>query len=233
VHAVLDRPSAPTAGPLTYVGWLAAGRKVRHGEHGHRPTARADGTPRAHVFNLDQTDIPPTRYTDSIDPTRKAHPMTTPPTTTGPLTLATCSYLEFTHDMGTPIRFTFGYPRFLKLAYKIAGHAKLITPTRAILDIGAQDAYALAYRRHLNDQGTAAIRDELTRLVPGGGQVVLLCFERLNEVDKKTHAPKWCHRTIFGEWWTEQTGDNVPELGNHTHTTPTPTEPAEEPLTLF
>jgi hypothetical protein len=35
---------------------------------------------------------------------------------------------------------------------------------------------------------------------------VCLCFEDL------TKPGLWCHRQIFARWWTEETGEAVPEL---------------------
>lgn len=144
------------------------------------------------------------------------------------MALATCSYTEFRPEMGTPVRFTAGYPRWLKLDYKIAGWARLPSPTREILSLvpEGRDVYTAAYRRHLDVHGVDAIRAELVRLVPDGGRIVLLCFERLDEVDKKTRQSKWCHRTTFARWYEALTGEDVPELGA-THAT------AVSPPTLF
>jgi len=140
--------------------------------------------------------------------------------------LATCSYTEYRTEMGIPVRFTVGAPRW-RLPYTLAGVARLCTPTRAMLSL-PKDAYALAYRRHLaaaegSGRGLDAIAAELVRLAvdahledrPEGEQrLVLLCFERLNET-AKGGGENWCHRSMFAAWWTEQTGQEVPELGAH------------------
>lgn len=47
--------------------------------------------------------------------------------------------------------------------------------------------------------------DELHRLA-GAHEPVLLCFE-------KPGGPQWCHRALISEWFLEQLGEHVPELG--------------------
>lgn len=148
--------------------------------------------------------------------------------------LATCSYTEFRPEMGVPVRSTVSSPRW-KLPYTIAGHAKLITPTRPMLKM-EPDAYTLSYLRILNGNGIDLIRTELAALAVEGGsdRVVLLCYERLNEREKDGTA-KFCHRSLFAQWYQAQTGEEVPELGKlpdsgHAHT---PVTMAEVSSTLF
>ncbi|MGA5599604.1 hypothetical protein ACPCUF_00960 [Streptomyces griseoincarnatus] len=135
--------------------------------------------------------------------------------------LATCTYQEFTPDMGAPIRTTAGHPRF-PLGYELAGHARLITPTRELLVQNLpRDAYEFSYRRLLAAHGIQRIYAELAALSAraGGARLVLLCFDRL---DKLKPADAWCHRTMWATWWLEQTGEKVPELG----ALPTPPPPS-------
>ncbi|MBT2453276.1 hypothetical protein [Streptomyces sp. ISL-86] len=137
------------------------------------------------------------------------------------LRLATCTYQEFAPHMGTPVRTTVGYPRF-SLSYQLGGHAKLITPTRDLLKINAQDAYEFSYRRLLNGNGLDNIRRELMSIAGANdldSPLVLLCFDRL---DKLTPPDNWCHRSHFAKWWTEQTEQEVPELGGRS-AAPAPT----------
>ncbi|MGW3736643.1 hypothetical protein [Streptomyces sp. NPDC005148] len=139
------------------------------------------------------------------------------------LRLATCTYQEFAPHMGTPVRTTAGHPRF-SLSYKLAGHARLITPARELLKINVRDAYEWGYRRLLNGNGIDAIHAELTAIAGSfdlDSPLVLLCFDRL---DKLTPPDNWCHRSMLAAWWTEQTGDEVPELGGL---------PTAAPPTLF
>ncbi|WP_254878538.1 hypothetical protein [Streptomyces sp. NA04227] len=123
--------------------------------------------------------------------------------------LATCTYQEFAPHMGTPVRTTVGHPRF-PLSYQLGGIARSVTPTRSLLKIESEDAYEFIYRRLLNERGIDAIREELTAIAGANDlevPVVLLCFDKLSK------PGNWCHRTHFAKWWTEQTGQEVPELG--------------------
>ncbi|MFF4391467.1 hypothetical protein ACFY0G_32465 [Streptomyces sp. NPDC001552] len=139
------------------------------------------------------------------------------------LRLATCTYQEFAPHMGTPVRTTYGHPRFA-LPYQLGGHAQLITPTRDLLRIKAQDAYEFSYRRLLNGNGLENVQRELGAIAGANdldAPLVLLCFDRL---DRLTPPDDWCHRLHFGRWYAEQTGQEVPELGARR---------AAPPLTLF
>ncbi|MER6559743.1 hypothetical protein ABT300_18815 [Streptomyces sp. NPDC001027] len=133
--------------------------------------------------------------------------------------LATCTYQEFTPPMGAPIRTTAGHPRF-PLAYELAGHARLITPTRELLAQNLpKDAYEFSYRRLLNGQGIHRIHAELAGLAArtGAARLVLLCFDRY---DRLKPPNDWCHREFFAKWWLEQTGEEIPELGARSATPP-------------
>jgi hypothetical protein len=133
--------------------------------------------------------------------------------------LATCTYQEFTPGMGAPIRTTAGHPRF-PLGYELAGHARLITPTRELLAQNLpKDAYEFSYRRILNGHGIDRIYAELAGLAArnGGARLVLLCFDRY---DRLKPADAWCHRAMFARYWLEQTGEEIPELGAQPSTPP-------------
>ncbi|MEU8870465.1 hypothetical protein AB0D24_04730 [Streptomyces javensis] len=139
--------------------------------------------------------------------------------------LATCTYQEFAPDMGTPVRTTVGHPRF-PLSYQLGGIARSVTPTRHLLKIEAEDAYEFSYRRLLNDRGVDLIREELTAIAGANDldvPVVLLCFDKLSK------PGNWCHRTHFAKWWTDQTGEEVPELG----AVPVPAPPTPPALFEF
>lgn len=122
------------------------------------------------------------------------------------LALATCTYQEFTPTMGAPIRTTAGAPRW-PLGYQLAGHARLVTPTRELLAANLpEDAYEFSYRRILNGHGIDRIRAELAVLATrvGGTRLVLLCFDKLGK------PGNWCHRIHLARWYLEQTGEEVP-----------------------
>ncbi|MEU6928977.1 hypothetical protein AB0A05_07415 [Streptomyces sp. NPDC046374] len=135
------------------------------------------------------------------------------------LRIATCTYQEFSPDMGTPIRTTAGGVRF-PLGYQLGGHARLVTPPWELVRAGlAADAYEFHYRRQLADTGVDLIRAELLAIAGAwdlDAPAVLLCFDRLDK------PGQWCHRTMFATWWTAETGEDVPELGAKPHR-PAPT----------
>ncbi|MER6977658.1 hypothetical protein [Streptomyces carpinensis] len=126
------------------------------------------------------------------------------------LRIATCTFQEFQPAMGTPVRTTAGRPRF-QLPYALGGHAKLVTPPWSLVRAGlAADAYEFQYRRMLDQIGIDAIREELLEIARANdldAPVVLLCFDKLGI------EGNWCHRSHLSRWYTEQTGEQVPELG--------------------
>jgi hypothetical protein len=119
--------------------------------------------------------------------------------------LFTCRYQRFQPTMGLPVRTTVGYPRFLK--YDLAGHARLISPTWPMLTLD-YDSYLARYRLLLDEAGVDAIRGELEAIAADHDhqRLVLLCFDDLSEPDG------WCHRRMFADWWTQHTGEPIPEL---------------------
>ena len=46
----------------------------------------------------------------------------------------------------------------------------------------------------------------LIEKAPHGKELVLLCYEDVRV------PGDWCHRTVFAEWWAEQTGELIEEL---------------------
>lgn len=125
------------------------------------------------------------------------------------LDLFTCSYKEMRAPMGVPVRFTVGAPRFA-LQYPLSHVFRGGTPTRAMLHL-PKPAYREAYFALLDGRGVTDLAGELLKIaeVEGQSRLVLLCFEDLGK------PSLWCHRTLFGEWWKDRTGDEVRELGRH------------------
>jgi len=140
--------------------------------------------------------------------------------------LATCRYQRFHPTLGAPIRTTVGAPRW-KLPYEIAEHFKLITPPREILKFG-REAYVERYLDMLEALGVERIRDETIEIADRlkASTLVFLCFEDL------TNPDVFCHRRLFADWWTEKTGETVPEVGElrsadvRKHDVPDVTKPA-------
>lgn len=125
------------------------------------------------------------------------------------LDLFTCSYKEFRPAMGVPVRSTVGAPRF-PLPYPLAYVAGKVTPHSSMLRRPYSE-YRSLYLAMLDRRGVKAVVDELfaIRDAADDHRLVLLCFDDLSKPDA------WCHRTMFAEWWLQNTGDTVRELGSH------------------
>ena len=123
--------------------------------------------------------------------------------------LFTSRYQRFRAGQGAPVRTTVGGARF-PLGYELAGHARLITPTWALVKLDHEQAYRELYRARLDGAGVDAIAEELGDIAHNAGtdRLVLLCF-----CDLSVPPPDaWCHRRMFAEWWQQATGVDVPEL---------------------
>lgn len=145
--------------------------------------------------------------------------------------VATCSYSEYKPEMGAAVRISLGSPRWWKTPPPASIWS--LTPRREYLHSG-RDVYLPRYFAQLDYYGVDMIRQEFERVAKETGQdtIVLLCFEKL---DKKGAGPDhWCHRREFAQWWMEQTGEILPELGGLPpaagDTPPEPEVPLEEPL---
>jgi len=122
--------------------------------------------------------------------------------------LFTSRYQRFRPSQGAPVRTTVGAPRF-QLNYELAGEARLLMPSYAMLKL-AEEPYRAIYRERLEAAGVDAIRRQLEAIAVAAhaDRLVLLCF-----CDLSAPAPDgWCHRRMFAQWWQERTGEAVPEL---------------------
>jgi hypothetical protein len=65
------------------------------------------------------------------------------------------------------------------------------------------------YREALEAFGADQIRLRLEEIATAAGdsRLVLMCYEDLTLGDGK-----WCHRTMFAEWWQDITGGVVREI---------------------
>jgi hypothetical protein len=106
---------------------------------------------------------------------------------------------------------TVGTPRW-KLPYQVAW-LREVAPY-GLLAIEDGDEFRTGYRHRLHRQTVAKIRAEFERISAehDGQDLILLCFEDVRREGES------CHRTLFGEWWQEQTGEQVEEW-------PDPSEP--------
>ncbi len=125
------------------------------------------------------------------------------------LQLFTNRYQRFRPDQGAPVRTTVGAPRF-SLPYDLVGFARLLAPSYGMLKM-AEVPYRHIYLERLEAAGVDLISEQLAEIadVAGTDRLVLLCF-----CDLSVPAPdNWCHRRMFAAWWEDQTGREVPELG--------------------
>jgi hypothetical protein len=118
----------------------------------------------------------------------------------------TCSYSEYKAEMGVPVSISLGEPRFWKEkpAHKIRG---LCPPSKYFK--ASAEVFAQKYIEHLDLLGVDLIHKALADITEqvAGQTLVLLCFE------KNVRGPMDCHRRRFAEWWFQQTGEWIPELG--------------------
>jgi hypothetical protein len=129
--------------------------------------------------------------------------------------LATCSYSEVRPGMGTPVRISQGSPRFqLKVPLR---HTLIdLAPSKMLRAIPDgpefEQEFIDGYLRQLDRIGTPAIHASFRSLAAFSkagtdtNPLVLCCFENLSK-------GKTCHRSYFASWWTQETGQIVPELG--------------------
>jgi hypothetical protein len=112
-----------------------------------------------------------------------------------------------------PVRTTAGFPRF-RLGYELAGRARLITPTWAMVNLGDEEVYRQQYVAMLDGRGRDAVEEELREIAHAArdDRLVLLCFCDLSKPDG------WCHRRMFAAWWQRETrGEEVLELAEQRH----------------
>lgn len=120
--------------------------------------------------------------------------------------LYTSSFRYFEPHMGTPVRISNGIPKYA-LGYEMPYSLKNLMPRWQDMKIPMPE-FERRYLRGLGRFGVQFIDEQFENLARIGGNpnLVLLCFENL----AKPGAV--CHRTMFANWWKEQTGQEVTEL---------------------
>jgi len=125
-----------------------------------------------------------------------------------------CSYKEYTrlhNDQRLPVRTSIGYPRNPpKYAGDMAVLREAFPNKEWLWPKGLPyDQFVEAYTTKLDQIGVPVIQAKLRELQVHSGRedLVLLCYEVL------ATPQVWCHRTVFGLWWREKTGEEVIELG--------------------
>jgi hypothetical protein len=122
-------------------------------------------------------------------------------------TLYTCNYSSFESSMGTPIQTSRGYPKW-PLRYALDVRMSELMPDRGLWGLPVTE-YVPRYRAQLDQIEVEALAAKFTRIAESAAEtrLVLMCFENLAKPDQ------FCHRTVFAEWWRDQSGQPVPELG--------------------
>ncbi|KPI15704.1 hypothetical protein OK074_2149 [Actinobacteria bacterium OK074] len=121
--------------------------------------------------------------------------------------LFTYRYQGFEPSMGVPVRITLGAPRWV-LPYVLEHQVREAAPSREYFGV-ARPTYEAAYLAQLDRCGVEFFASRFREIAAAGRdlRLVLLCFEDLSE------PGQWCHRRMFAEWWQEETGARVRELG--------------------
>ena len=124
------------------------------------------------------------------------------------LSLATCSYSQFTPDMGVPVQISNGRPKWA-LKYTLTEKDTQLYPAWSLVknkSLSVAD-FRTAYWAGLDTIGLEVIANGLQTIADRyeGHQLVLMCFEKRVED---------CHRGDFAIWWLHNTGEAVPELGH-------------------
>lgn len=139
------------------------------------------------------------------------------------MNLYTCSYNEYKPEMGLAVRISAGVPN-----YNLPG----FNPFRAVMKAspdwsymsGDGENYNTHFYAQIKDYGITRFKAEFEKLRKKEGvkkdhPLVFLCFEKLGkrECDEPEHQIQTemntCHRRKFAEWWEEQTGEHMGELG--------------------
>ncbi len=115
---------------------------------------------------------------------------------------------ELQNEKYYQVGISIGKPRF-KLGYELREQCYFLAPERYMLDM-EYGHFIEAYHKKLEDAGINNIINivkELDKKAKSRSkELVLLCFE-----DVRVEGD-WCHRTIFADWWFNQTREVILEL---------------------
>ncbi|MDO5146119.1 MAG: hypothetical protein Q4D60_03875 [Eubacteriales bacterium] len=105
-----------------------------------------------------------------------------------------------------------GTPKF-PLGYVLEQQCYSLAPKGYMLKM-EKDEYQEAYFRKLEGIGADKIIGMVMRFEEAAAQedkeLVLLCYEDIRNPED------WCHRTMFAQWYCEQTGEVIQELQDPT-----------------
>ncbi len=137
--------------------------------------------------------------------TRRDRPAPARPLEPPAVNLATSSYAAWQPEDGTPVRITLGLPRWPRPPGRERWIYVSEVAPRPWYFRAAPEKFDRMYLSQL-DRLAADIETKLAWLAERfDGPLVLCCFER-------KVRPGDCHRLLFSRWWTERTGQPVPEL---------------------
>lgn len=115
---------------------------------------------------------------------------------------------ELQSDKYYPVGISIGTPKF-HLGYTLREQCYSLAPKGYMLNMDIE-RFKSAYYEKLEGIGTEKIIGMVNRLderaQSEGKELVLLCFEDVRIPED------WCHRTVFAEWWAENTGEVIEEL---------------------
>jgi hypothetical protein len=123
--------------------------------------------------------------------------------------ISTCSFAAYQPGMGAGVRITLGVPRQLPPGRWRWPYLAELAPRSHYFRAGPEK-FAARYVAQL-DRLADDIETKLGWLAERyDGPLVLCCFER------RVSGPNDCHRRRWADWWTERTGQPVPELDGRT-----------------
>lgn len=119
---------------------------------------------------------------------------------------------ELLNDKYYPVGISIGQPKF-HLGYALREQCYSLAPKGYMLNMDIE-RFKPAYYEKLEGIGADKIVSMVNRLDERarseGKELVLLCFEDVRVPED------WCHRTVFAEWWAENTGEVIEELPDPT-----------------
>jgi len=107
------------------------------------------------------------------------------------------------------VKISVGGPKF-DMGYRLDGEVRDLMPFGLLGKFDdSPRLFKQYYFQRLNREGVQSIRRQLDALKTKANDrdVVLLCWEDVRKGEKD-----WCHRSMFAEWWLEQTGEKIEEL---------------------
>lgn len=115
---------------------------------------------------------------------------------------------ELDDDWHYPVGISIGVPKF-KLGYRLRKQCYSLAPKGYMLNMDF-DRFKHEYYEKLESIGSDKIIDMVSRMDKEaraeGKELVLLCYEDVRIPDN------WCHRTMFADWWLDNTGELIREL---------------------